>query len=81
MAGSGKADRLVPGLAMHAIVEDVAELRRELDEALSDADVVLVENLCSLPLNPVASAVVAEDTPGTAEQSCAITTSPGSGPI
>ncbi len=59
VAGTGKADRLVPGLAMDAVVEDVAELSCELHEALSDADVVLVENLCSLPLNPVASAVVA----------------------
>jgi glycosyltransferase involved in cell wall biosynthesis len=60
VAGTGIADRLVPGLAMDAVVTDVASLRSEVADALSGADVVLVENLCSLPLNPVAGEVVAE---------------------
>ena len=60
VAGSGTADRLVPGLAMDAVIADVAKLRSEVGEALTDADTVLVENLCSLPLNPTAGAVVAE---------------------
>ena len=33
--------------------------RAEVDGALADADLVIVENLCSLPLNPAAAAVVA----------------------
>jgi glycosyltransferase involved in cell wall biosynthesis len=33
--------------------------RAEVEGALADADLVIVENLCSLPLNPGASAVVA----------------------
>ncbi len=57
VAGEGDADHLLPGLAIDATeppsVGDVAA-------ALGDADVVVVENLCSLPLNPAAAAVVAE---------------------
>jgi glycosyltransferase involved in cell wall biosynthesis len=59
VAGAGRADRLVPGLAMHAVVSDLPALRSEVAEALSGSDLVLVENLCSLPLNPVAGEVVA----------------------
>jgi len=55
VAGEGTADMLVPGLALAAArppkVEDVAA-------AIGDADVVVVENLCSLPLNPSAAEVV-----------------------
>lgn len=60
VAGSGTADRLVTGLAMDAVVGDVPALRSEVRDALSGADLVVVENLCSLPLNPVAGQVVAE---------------------
>ncbi len=56
VAGSGPVDSMLPGLAM-----DAAEppTRDELDDALAEADLVVVENLCSLPLNPRASEVVA----------------------
>jgi mannosylglucosylglycerate synthase len=56
VAGSGRADYLLPGLAMDATEPP---RRDELEDALSDADLVVVENLCSLPLNPPASALVA----------------------
>src|SRR5208283_4257519 len=49
VAGSGEADRLVPGLAMDAAVTDIPALRSEVADAFSSSDVVLVENLCSLP--------------------------------
>jgi mannosylglucosylglycerate synthase len=56
VAGAGQADTVLPGLAM-----DAAEppTRSEVDDVLAGADVVIVENLCSLPLNPPAAAVVA----------------------
>jgi glycosyltransferase involved in cell wall biosynthesis len=56
VAGEGPVDRLVPGLAMAAA--DPPSLV-EVGDALSDADLVVVENLCSLPLNERAAAVVA----------------------
>ncbi len=56
VAGSGPVDVRIPGLAI-----DATELpgRGEVDDALAPADLVVVENLCSLPLNPGASDVVA----------------------
>ncbi len=56
VAGAGPVDAVLPGLAM-----DAAEppTRAEVEGALGDADVVIIENLCSLPLNPSAAAVVA----------------------
>jgi mannosylglucosylglycerate synthase len=56
VAGAGPVDSVLPGLAM-----DAAEppTRAEVDGAIADADLVIVENLCSLPLNPEAAAVVA----------------------
>lgn len=56
VAGSGTADRLLPGLAI-----DAAEppSQAELASALADADLVVVENLCSLPLNPRAAGALA----------------------
>jgi mannosylglucosylglycerate synthase len=57
VAGDGPVDRLLPGLAMDA---SESPGMRKLEDALSDADVVVVENLCSLPLNPAACAQVAE---------------------
>jgi len=57
VAGAGDAERIVPGLAIDADAEpDGAALRLALD----DADVVVVENLCSLPLNPGAARAVAD---------------------
>jgi glycosyltransferase involved in cell wall biosynthesis len=56
IAGEGTADRLVPGLAWgHPGGPSAGELR----QAFSGIDVVVVENLCSLPLNPCAGAAVA----------------------
>jgi glycosyltransferase involved in cell wall biosynthesis len=57
VAGEGVADRLVPGLAMG---ESIAPGADEVDAALEDADLVVVENLCSLPLNRPAADVVAK---------------------
>ncbi len=59
VAGAGQADLLVPGLAIDAVISDVPALRSQVADALSGADLVLVENLCSLPLNPVAGEIVA----------------------
>jgi mannosylglucosylglycerate synthase len=56
VAGAGPVDHLLPGLAMAA---PEPPTRAEVDSALADADLVIVENLCSLPLNPGAAAVVA----------------------
>lgn len=56
MAGEGPVDRLLPGLAMAA---PDPPTRGELAGALDDADLVVVENLCSLPLNPGAADAVA----------------------
>ena len=57
VAGSGTAERLVPGLAIGA---STPPSRAEVDAALGDADLVVVENLCSLPLNEGAARVVAQ---------------------
>ena len=57
VAGSGSADRLVTGLAADADGPvDVASLR----VAINGADLVVVENCCSLPLNPNVSRALAE---------------------
>jgi len=62
VAGSGRAQQIIPGLSwpapepMPSRIETVAAL----GAALADVDLVIVENLCSLPLSPNASDVVAE---------------------
>jgi mannosylglucosylglycerate synthase len=56
VAGDGPVDRPVSGLSIGA-PEPPDPV--ELASALDDADLVVVENLCSLPLNPAAAAVVA----------------------
>ncbi len=57
VAGDGPVDRLLPGLALDAVAPPTPP---ELDAALADADVVVVENLCTIPLNlPAARAVAA----------------------
>ncbi|MGH9098338.1 MAG: glycosyltransferase, partial [Acidimicrobiales bacterium] len=56
VAGDGPVDHCLPGLAIGADDPPTAE---EVDSAFAGADVVVVENLCSLPLNPAAAAVVA----------------------
>ena len=57
VAGAGPVDVLLPGMAIDATV---APSPAEVDAALAGADLVIVENLCSLPLNPPALAVVAD---------------------
>lgn len=56
VAGSGPVDETVPGLAIDADEGPTAE---EVTAALSRADLVVVENLLSLPLNQPAWDVVA----------------------
>jgi glycosyltransferase involved in cell wall biosynthesis len=58
VAGAGDGvDTLLPGLAMDAAEPPTPT---ELRDALAPADLVVVENLCSLPLNPAAARVVAD---------------------
>ena len=73
VAGAGPVDRVVPGLGIDA---GVAPTRSEIDTALADADVVVIENLCSLPLNEGAAAALAAARRG-APASCTTTTCPG----
>jgi mannosylglucosylglycerate synthase len=56
VAGSGPVDTCLPGLAIDA---PEPPSRDEVEGALTGADLVVVENLCSLPLNPPAAEVVA----------------------
>jgi hypothetical protein len=56
VAGAGRADRLVPGLALDAPSPAPS---REVASAVHGSDLVVVENVCSLPLNPPVSDVVA----------------------
>ncbi|MGH4019819.1 MAG: glycosyltransferase, partial [Pseudonocardiaceae bacterium] len=55
VAGAGTADHQVPGLALDATRPPQP---RELGAALRGADLVVVENVCSLPVNPAATAAV-----------------------
>jgi mannosylglucosylglycerate synthase len=55
VAGDGEADRLVSGLAIGAAGPDAGALARALD----GADLVVVANVCSLPLNPAAAEALA----------------------
>lgn len=62
VAGAGPVDRLVPALAWSPDGGPGPNPPPDPDEvvsALAGSDLVVVENLCSLPLNPAASAVVA----------------------
>lgn len=56
VAGEGPVDRLVPGLAIDAAAPPSAG---EVADALSGIDLVVVENLLTIPLNLPASRVVA----------------------
>lgn len=63
VAGEGPVDFLVPGLGAGAWLTGRPETpldRDALGAALDGADLVVVENLCSLPLNQPASDAVAE---------------------
>ncbi len=48
VAGEGPVDRTVPGLALRASTPPTLD---ELRVALADVDLVVVENLCTIPLN------------------------------
>jgi glycosyltransferase involved in cell wall biosynthesis len=60
VAGAGPVDRLVTGLAWPPAEAGVGPDRAVLEAALADADLVVVENLCSLPLHPAATAAVVD---------------------
>jgi len=58
IAGDGPVDHLVPGLAIDAAAPAPAVLDSQVRDALGDADLVVVENLATLPLNvPAARSV------------------------
>ena len=57
VAGAGDADRLLRGLSIDAPVPPSTDA---LEAALADADLVVVENLCTIPLNVGAALVTAE---------------------
>ena len=48
VAGEGDADVILPGLAINVVTPPTSS---ELQDVFIDADLVIVENLCSLPLN------------------------------
>ncbi len=56
VAGRGPVDRIVPGLAWPDPSGPTSP--GEVADAIADADLVVVENLCSLPLNPSATSAV-----------------------
>ena len=55
VAGEGPVDRLVPGLAIDAATPPT---NGEVAEALADVDLVVVENLATIPLNLPAARVL-----------------------
>jgi glycosyltransferase involved in cell wall biosynthesis len=57
VAGDGPVDRLVPGLELGATAAPHPDA---VAAALADAELVVVENLCTIPLNLPAARVVAE---------------------
>jgi glycosyltransferase involved in cell wall biosynthesis len=57
VAGDGPVDRTVAGLALDATEPPPIG---ELEDAVADADLVVVENLLSIPMNLPASRIVAE---------------------
>lgn len=57
VAGEGPVDRTVPGLAIAATDPPTPAA---LEAALADADLVVVENLCTIPLNLPAARVMAD---------------------
>ena len=75
VAGEGQVDHLLPGLAMGASEPPSED---EVERALAGADLVVVENLCSLPLNPRAAAPCSHGSFGRGVRSCTTTTCLGS---
>ena len=64
IAGDGLADAILPGLAYDAPDNVDAPTTRQLHDAFAGADVVIAENICSLPLNPRALHAVADSLRG-----------------
>jgi mannosylglucosylglycerate synthase len=62
VAGDGRADHKLLGLGLRSPGHGISAW--ELEAALSGAHLVVVENLCSLPLNPEATGVVSESLRG-----------------
>jgi len=60
VAGEGPVERTVPALAIGATDPNQVALTQQLTSALADADLTVVENLCSIPLNLPASRATAE---------------------
>lgn len=56
VAGEGPVERCVEGLGLAAVDPPAPE---EVERALADADLVVVENLCTIPMNLHAARVVA----------------------
>ncbi|MEN3267124.1 glycosyltransferase family 4 protein [Pseudonocardia sp.] len=89
VAGDGHADVLLPGLALDAAQPPS---QRSLGAALDDADIVIADNVCSLPMNRTAGEAVAEylrgrpavlrhhDLPWERERYAAVTTWPPDDP-
>jgi glycosyltransferase involved in cell wall biosynthesis len=61
VAGEGEADRIVDGLAIDAAAPPDDD---ELRDALADADLVVVENLVTIPLNVAAALAVGRELAG-----------------
>jgi glycosyltransferase involved in cell wall biosynthesis len=61
VAGDGRAGVIVPGLAMDATRPPSAA---QLSAALGDADLVVLDNICSLPVNRAAGEALAEHLAG-----------------
>lgn len=57
VAGDGPVDRTIAGLAADS---PTGPPLSDVEQALADADLVVVENLCTIPLNLAAARVVAE---------------------
>jgi glycosyltransferase involved in cell wall biosynthesis len=60
VAGDGVADVVFPGLAYDALENEHPPSRDDLQAAFGPAEVVIAENICSLPLNPRAGRAVAD---------------------
>jgi len=58
VAGAGPVDHVLPGLAWPVVAP--APSTDALHDALAGVDLVIVENLCSLPLHPDAAVAVAD---------------------
>ncbi len=61
LAGEGRADVIIPGLAMGARRPPSTA---QLSAALDDADLVVLDNICSLPVNRGAGEALAEQLAG-----------------